>query len=112
MYGYQDLQNDMWIYNMGMVDFAQWACDFWIIIKLGRPKKTCTLCLVNRLKNGKKCQMKTITIYGIGNQLPIMLGKLPLASPLSWDMQHTQQNMFTNGSLPNIMGNCELVPLC
>jgi hypothetical protein len=102
----------LWIYNMGMVDFAQWACDFWTIIKLGKPKQICTLCLVKRLENGKNYHMKTITNYGIGDQLPIMLCKLPLASPLNWDGQHTQQNMFTNGSLPNIMGNCEFVPLC
>jgi hypothetical protein len=73
----------LWIYNMGMVDFAQWACDFRTIIKLGRPKQTCALCFVKRLENGKKCHMKIITNYGIDNQLPIMLGKLPLASPLN-----------------------------
>jgi hypothetical protein len=64
MYGYHHLQNDL-------VDLQYGHGGF------------CTLCLVKRLENGKKCHMKTITNYGIGNQLPIMLGKLPLASPLN-----------------------------
>jgi hypothetical protein len=83
MYGYHDLQYDLVDLQYGHGGFSQWACDFRTIIMLGRPKKTSTLCLMKRLENGKKCHMKTITNYGIGNQLPIMLGKLPLASPLS-----------------------------
>jgi hypothetical protein len=30
--------------------------------------------------------------YGIGKQLPIMLGKLPLARSLGWDKQGTQHS--------------------
>jgi hypothetical protein len=30
--------------------------------------------------------------YGMGKQLPIMLGKLPLARPLGWDKQGAQHN--------------------
>ncbi len=73
----------MWILHNGQVaftqwhvEFAQWACDFtqrasvfcamgmwilhcvhvdfWTMVKLGRPKKTCSLCLCSRLRRGRK----------------------------------------------------------
>jgi hypothetical protein len=42
----------------GQVYFARWACGFWTMVRLGRPKKTCSLCLCSRLRRGRKGQIK------------------------------------------------------
>ncbi len=46
----------MWILHDGC------TCGFWTI---GRPKKTCPLCLVMGLKRGRKGHMKTIVYVGM-----------------------------------------------
>jgi hypothetical protein len=43
----------------GHINFAQWACGFGIMIRLGRPKKVCPSCLV-RTNGGRKGQMRTV----------------------------------------------------
>lgn len=55
----------MWLYTTGKcilrdghVNFAPRARGFWTMIRLGRPKKTCSVCQCSRLTRGRKGQIK------------------------------------------------------
>jgi len=49
--------------------FAQWACGFWTIVRPGRPKKTCPLCLVRGLKKRQKRPYENYYVQIGGNNI-------------------------------------------